>query len=458
MEAKKLKKGHEGMLDGLAIPVLIIDNYGKITGFNEALLGILGVDSEKLKDRHIKDFEQLSPLWPSVLYAKSSSETVKDRIKLKDREYEILLKSNQWKFKNDIITITFYDISHFLNLEEQLLKRNKELMIINTLSTTFINSENISEVFKDLLEKVLMLTEFKIGMIMLRENTEFRIVAESGISKEFSKGARSGELDKLLWYVFDEGQPLYIAEEDELKTNPFFTREGIEFLVISPLVISDNIFGALLLASRKPISFDFDLASIVSLVANHSSLIIEKVKLFEEAQRLSITDALTGLYNVRYFYKSLQLEIERAKRYNDEFSLVIYDIDDFKAVNDTYGHQAGDDLLKEFADILCNFSRRSDIVARYGGEEFVMILPKTTKQSAHNLANRILERVRSHTFLQLKGYPLNITVSGGISCFPEDADNEKDLLYFADMALYKAKQDGKDRVVFYDKNIHAEVL
>ncbi len=458
MALKDKKSTTEGVFNTLSIPVLIIDSYGKIIELNDALSSMLKKDAGELKNRHLKDVEALSSLWSSFLYARSSPEIVRDRIKLNDREYEIQLKNTKLNHHKEIVSVTFYDISHFMSIEEQLSKRNRELIIINTLSTTFINSDNISEVFNDLLEKVLMLTEFKIGIIMLREKNDFRIVAESGVSKEFSKNTKQGALDKLLWYVFDEGQPLYIAEEEELKNNPTLIKEGIEFLVISPLVISDNIFGALLLASRRPIVFDFDLASLVSMVANHSALIIEKVKLFEETQRLSITDALTGLYNVRHFYRSLQQELERAKRYNDIFSLAILDIDDFKIVNDTYGHQVGDDLLKEFADILCNFSRRSDIVARYGGEEFVMILPKTTKQSAYNLASRILEKIQSHDFLSRKGYHLKITSSGGISSYPEDGDSEKELLYCADMALYKAKQEGKKRVVCFDRTIEAEVL
>ncbi len=458
MALRERKDAEDRVINTLSIPVLIIDSYGKIIDFNEALLSLIKLAPEEIKNHHLKDIQQLFPLWSSYLYARSSEKPNRDRIKLDDREYEIILKTSRLNYHKEIVTVTFYDISHLINLEQQLLKRNKELMIINTLSTTFINSENITEVFNDLLDKVLMLTEFKVGLIMLRENTEFQIVAESGLSKEFSNKIKQGALDKLLWYVFDEGQPLYIAEEEEIKNNPLLIKEGIEFLVISPLVISNKIFGALILASRRPITFDFDLASLVSLVANHSSLIIEKVKLFEETQRLSITDALTGLYNVRYFYKSLQLEIERAKRYNDIFSLVIFDIDDFKIVNDTYGHQVGDDLLKEFADIICNFSRRSDIVARYGGEEFVMILPKTTKQSAYNLASRILERIQNHEFLSHKGHSLHITSSGGISSYPEDGDNEKDLLYCADMALYKAKQEGKKQVICYDSSKETEVL
>ncbi len=455
MDFKGKKEQSTDIINTLPIPVLLIDSYGKIVDYNDAFSNVFGLN--KLKGKHLKEVKELSTLWSSVLYCKTSSEPIKDRISFNDKEFEIVLKTTTLTYLQTLISIAFYDITHFMNIERELLKRNQELMIINTLSTTFINSENIAEVFNELLEKVLMLTEFKVGMILLRENDQFRIVAESGVSKEFSKRTKEGELNSFFWHLFEEGQPLYIAEEDEIKNNPLLIREGIEFLVISPLVVSEKIFGVLLLASRRPISFDFDLASLISLVANHSSLIIEKVKLFEETQRLSITDSLTGLYNARHFYRSLHAELERAKRYNDAFSLVIFDIDDFKQVNDTYGHQIGDDLLKEFADILFHFSRKSDIVARYGGEEFVMILPKTPKESAYFLANRILKKVQEHKFLADKKLSLNISISGGISTFPEDGDNEKDLLYCADMALYKAKQEGKKRVICFNKTIFSEV-
>ena len=191
---------------------------------------------------------------------------------------------------------------------------------------------------------------------------------------------------------------------------------------------------------------------MMSLVGNQISLILEKVRLFEETKRLSITDALTGLYNARFFYHSLDKEIERARRYSEHFSLVIFDIDDFKEINDTYGHQAGDDILREFARILLGYSRKTDIVARYGGEEFVIILPNTKKKEAFLLSDRIREQVCDYTFT-CNGNDVKITISGGIAGFPNDGDDARKLLYAADMALYAAKRAGKKQVIMYDRSI-----
>ncbi|VAX33129.1 hypothetical protein MNBD_NITROSPIRAE03-917, partial [hydrothermal vent metagenome] len=201
------------------------------------------------------------------------------------------------------------------------------------------------------------------------------------------------------------------------------------------------------LASRSERVFDFDLASMMALVGNQISLIVEKIRLFEETRRLSITDDLTGLYNVRFFYRSLESELARARRYQDVFCLVIFDIDDFKLTNDTYGHQVGDDILREVAEIILNSARKTDIVARYGGEEFVIILPRTSKTEALLLADRIRERVEENVFNKNNHIKIHITVSGGISGFPEDGKTAKDLLYTADMALYRAKGSGKKKVV-----------
>ena len=183
-------------------------------------------------------------------------------------------------------------------------------------------------------------------------------------------------------------------------------------------------------------------------------------KLYMENLRLQSLiriDDLTGLYNHKYFEEILVKEMARAKRYHRPVTLLFLDIDYFKHYNDINGHEAGNIVLKQLADILKNTSRQSDtafkvssidIVARYGGEEFVIVLPETDKNGGFARSERILEDVREYAFLNKESQPNGkLTVSIGVSEFPNDAVEWNALIKRADESLYKAKNKGRDRVV-----------
>lgn len=157
------------------------------------------------------------------------------------------------------------------------------------------------------------------------------------------------------------------------------------------------------------------------------------------------TDALTGLYNRRYILNELEKQYKIAKRNDRTFSLVIIDIDDFKQVNDTFGHPAGDEFLKKFAFVINHSLREQDIPGRVGGEEFLIILPETNIDGAFRLANRIRERLQN-TELIYDGNTIKTTISAGVSQYEFNTDSQT-LFRLADHALYKAKQSGKNMVV-----------
>jgi two-component system cell cycle response regulator len=242
-------------------------------------------------------------------------------------------------------------------------------------------------------------------------------------------------------------EPLVIMEAPEVRKIPFLHDDGFVFLVIVPLASAGIATGLLFLASRAIKDIDFEFASLMTLVGNHVTHIIEKIKLFLETKRLSVTDALTGLYNTRYFYKALEFEIARTNRYGNPFSLMLFDIDNFKLLNDDYGHQAGDEVLQELAKILKSVSRETDTIVRYGGEEFIIILPNTPEPETIFLADRIRNAVQEHNFLVNDTQKVKITLSGGIASYPKNAVDAKSLLNAADTALYAAKAAGKNIVL-----------
>lgn len=436
-------------LDFVNSPFMLIAENDKIQEVNQAFCDLISLRKEDLEGQLFHNVNVLTPLKKNIRSAFISKKKKILRYNINDNHFEASI----FPFSDGnthYLTIFLYEITPFLEIEKQLLKRNKELMIINTLSGAFISSENIEEVFNELLEKILMITDFTTGWIMFNDHELFTIRSHHGISNLFLKEVKDGKLSELCRTIQAMSDPLCIFEEAEINDLPVIKKEGIVILAAIPVKIATKLRGILFLASRAGREFDFNLASILSLIGSQLTLIVEKIELFDETRRLSITDSLTDLFNSRHFYQALDREIARAKRYKQIFSLAIFDIDDFKALNDSFGHQAGDEVLRNIALILQGKSRDTDIVARYGGEEFVIILPNTPKNEAFAVAERILKGVYSYPFLPNNNNGINVTISGGISSFPMDGTDAKDLLYCADMAMYKAKSSGKKQVVCYN--------
>ena len=174
-----------------------------------------------------------------------------------------------------------------------------------------------------------------------------------------------------------------------------------------------------------------------------------KARDFEYQYKLATIDGLTELYNHRYFQDTLRKQIDIARRYNQAFSLIIIDIDFFKKFNDTYGHQAGDAVLRQVAKILKNNSRATDYVCRYGGEEMTIILPNTSAEDALFNANRICKAVADTPFHLTPVDKVNVTISLGVSTFPDNAQTPQDLIEWADKGLYYAKEHGRNQVGRY---------
>lgn len=167
----------------------------------------------------------------------------------------------------------------------------------------------------------------------------------------------------------------------------------------------------------------------------------------EKLTELSSTDPLTGLFNRRHFMHSLAVEVDRTIRYEQPLSFAIFDVDHFKRLNDTYGHQTGDDVLRGFGTLLKSAIRTTDVAGRYGGEEFCVILPQTASVGAEEFANRFRTALEEKTF-RSQGQELRITLSGGVASCPSPlVHSGEDLIRLADEALYRAKSSGRNRIV-----------
>lgn len=187
-------------------------------------------------------------------------------------------------------------------------------------------------------------------------------------------------------------------------------------------------------------------AMIITFIGAYIIKYKNKSKDFEYTYKLATTDGLTGLYNHRFFQEQMNMCIENSKRYESKFSLLLIDIDFFKKFNDNYGHQAGDAVLKQVAELLKKSVRATDIVARYGGEEMAIILPNTDFEQASITAQKICDKVATTPFYLNAKTTKSVTISLGVATYPEHAESSADLIEYADKGLYAAKENGRNQV------------
>ena len=249
----------------------------------------------------------------------------------------------------------------------------------------------------------------------------------------------------LIYEALYEVSPLHIdiSKESQYKDDMLVKKLNLKEFVIAPLRSKGVSLGVILVdncITKKPITEE-DIR-ILTMFVNQAAGAIENSKVFEDTLIKAHTDSLTGLWNYGYFQYKLDEEIMKAKNQKYNLSVMMMDIDDFKKFNDTFGHLAGDEVLRKIALILKENSRKIDVVARYGGEEFALILPYTTKEEAKIIGERIRKRIEGTKILNK-----NVTVSIGIASLEDENTTKEELIKKADLALYRAKFEGKNKIV-----------
>lgn len=213
----------------------------------------------------------------------------------------------------------------------------------------------------------------------------------------------------------------------------------------APIHFKGKTLGFLNLDASTPNFFQTIHLSRLQAFADQAAVAIQNAQMYEEKQRLAITDSLTGLYNRRFFFTVLENEVERSKRYEKDLSLIMMDIDHFKQVNDIFGHQVGDNVLKSVVDMSLENLRKMDVMCRFGGEEFIILLPETARHDAVLAAVRICRKIEAANLQTPKG-DVSVTVSIGVTGLNESTASLDDLISVVDDALYKAKEAGRNCV------------
>jgi two-component system cell cycle response regulator len=220
-----------------------------------------------------------------------------------------------------------------------------------------------------------------------------------------------------------------------------------------PLRAGGSDFGSLVIAAP---SFDADQVEAAASLAAQAVVALENARLHRIVERQAMVDSLTGLANRRRLEEALRAELARAARFHDPVCLVLADLDDFKRVNDTYGHAVGDDVLKEFAEALRGTVRESDLAGRWGGEEFALVLVNTDAAGGARLAERARQAIAGRRVVAPDGSLVGVTASFGVAA-AAGGEDVAGMLAAADSALYAAKGAGKDRVVVADGAVSGKI-
>jgi diguanylate cyclase (GGDEF)-like protein len=330
-------------------------------------------------------------------------------------------------------------------LQEQLRTREQELALINRLANVITSSLNIRDVYGAFITELKQVVDVNWATIALIEGDEVRFEV---LSTEVGSTWQAGETIPLkgsgIEWVADNKKAL--IEPDLVRNTRFSTGEehikwGIRSIIYLPLVVKNEAIGSLIIASREPNAYTAGQVRLLEQLASQIAVPVENGRLYAKAEQRARVDELTGLFNRRHFDESVKLEIDRHARYRSMLSLILLDLDFFKAYNDTQGHTAGDRVLELIGRLVNGSLRNTDLAFRYGGDEFAIILP----QSATNDAFIVAERVRGRIGAEMSKRDIKVSASLGLASWPSDGVTSDELVNAADRALYYAKETGGNR-------------
>ena len=327
-------------------------------------------------------------------------------------------------------------------LHEEVRQRQEELSLISHLAAIMTSSLDITEIYDSFIKELRKVIDVDWAAIVLVEGDELNLLAlTSEIGSAWQTGDRLPLKDTATEWVVTHKAALIVpnlTEESRFWTGKYHLKQGVQSLLFLPLLVNDKAIGSLGIASRRPNAYSQSQVQLLSQLALRIAVPIENARLYTQAEQMARIDQLTGLWNRRHLEERIQVEIGRHSRYGGTFSLIILDLDSFKAFNDSYGHLAGDKLLRQLGSIMKGAIRSADEAFRYGGDEFAILLPQTSIREAYEVA----ERARSRIASEIKVGHTPVTASLGLAGWPADGVRINEIITAADMALYRAKQSG----------------
>ena len=312
------------------------------------------------------------------------------------------------------------------------------------------NALTPEEVYRSAIQALEMIAPFDLTLFTwLEPDGSHSVVHTSGLDTERLAGCAVDSDRSLASMVVKNGHYLPFGCEYRGDSAPIVCAgenfRGLKSSVVLPLRLHDRVTGTLAVGSSEPHMFSDQRRGMLEVIANQLSVSLANARAYARVQSLSVTDALTGLFNRRMFHERLDEALARSERSGGPLTLVILDIDHFKVINDTYGHPVGDDVLRELGATIRNMMRRTDSAARYGGEEFALILEDTDVSGALVLAERLRKKTGGLIFKGPKKETFSIALSLGLAGLRLHAEDADSLIDAADKALYEAKHGGRNQ-------------
>ncbi len=338
------------------------------------------------------------------------------------------------------------------DLLKEMTRTVAELRVFNEIGKTLTSTLEIPEVLAIIMQKISELMKpHNWSLLLLDQATRelyFEIAVGQGADKLKEIRLQLGE--GVAGWVAQEAKSLLVpnvAEDPRWnKRIDELTQYQTRSIVCVPLISRGSVQGVIELVNAEANSFGDSDLRLLETLADYAAIALENARNFQRVQELTVTDDVTSLYNSRYLHEMLNSEFARSKRYDLTFSVVFFDLDHFKEVNDQYGHLCGSQLLAEVGELIRETLRTVDIPTRYGGDEFVIILPQTTKMQALHVTRRLRLALNEGVFLVGQDLKVRVTASFGVANFPTDAFTRDDVLRMADEAMYQVKETTRDGI------------
>jgi diguanylate cyclase (GGDEF)-like protein len=449
----------ERVIESMGESLLILDPAGRLAATNPAarkLMAEVGGPAEIVSEAKLlgRSASELFPGWPDLAEALGTPTASMREFPLvkDDRPHYFDLRLSPLLGQGDLVTgwvAVLYDITRLKIAETAAVEARKIAETLREAGLTLSSKLDFKQISALILELLKRVIPYDIGAFLTLEETELRLAAIKrpadvrNLIGETYPVAGSRLCNMAVQMKRPLISPIKSPEDILLPLRP--DQEVRSFLGV-PIVFRDRVTGLIALYNFGLREFTETDAQVAELFASQVAIAMDNSRRVEQYELQAVTDGLTGLYNRRAFMPLGEKEVGRARRYRRPLSLILFDIDHFKKVNDSHGHLIGDHVLEVLTRLVGKTTRATDIVCRYGGEEFIVLMPEAGREEGLAMAERLRQEISRMTVVTAVG-ALSLTVSLGVAALrPEEEDNLESLIARADRAMYMAKAAGRDTV------------